>query len=233
MQEEKFGKIIKEIRKKYNLTQKDLADKYHVTYQAVSKWENGKNMPDVTILKEISNDFNVSLDDLIDGNLKEKKDNKISKKILLLIILFVILLIVLVVWIMKKDDNDFESRTMSTTCENFKISGIISYNEKKSLIFIPRIEYCGEEKNIYKEISCTLYEKNKDVIKEISVYNHNEGEITLEDFLSNVTFNVDNYLKVCNAYEKDSFYIEIKAKDKNNKVISYNVPITLDDKCLN
>ena len=67
MQEEKFGKIIKEIRKKNNLTQKDLADKYHVTYQAVSKWENGKNMPDVTILKEISKDFNVSLDDLIDG----------------------------------------------------------------------------------------------------------------------------------------------------------------------
>ena len=229
MQEEKFGKIIKEIRKKNNLTQKDLADKYHVTYQAVSKWENGKNMPDVTILKEISKDFNVSLDDLIDGNLNQKKDNKI----LIIIIGFIILLAVLIIWIVKNNDSDFESRTMSTSCENFKISGIISYNEKKSLIFIPKLEYCGEEKNVYKEITCTLYEKNKDVIKEISSYKYDEKEITLEDFLENVTFNVDNYLKVCNAYEKDSFFIEIKATDNDNKITSYNVPISLDDKCLN
>lgn len=41
MDQEKFGKFIKEIRAKNNLTQKQLADKYHVTYQAVSKWENG------------------------------------------------------------------------------------------------------------------------------------------------------------------------------------------------
>ena len=228
MQEEKFGKIIKEIRKKNNLTQKDLADKYHVTYQAVSKWENGKNMPDVTILKEISKDFNVSLDDLIDGNLNHKKDNKI-----LIIIIGFIILLVLIIWIVKNNNSDFESRTMSTSCENFKISGIISYNEKKSLIFIPKLEYCGEEKNVYKEITCTLYEKNKDVIKEISSYKYDEKEITLEDFLKNVTFNIDNYLKVCNAYEKDSFFIEIKATDNDNKITSYNVPITLDDKCLN
>ena len=42
MDQNEFGKLIKEIRKKNNLTQKDLADKYNVTYQAVSKWENGK-----------------------------------------------------------------------------------------------------------------------------------------------------------------------------------------------
>ena len=49
MDQEKIGNFIKEIRKKNNLTQKDLADKYNVTYQAVSKWENGKNMPDIWI----------------------------------------------------------------------------------------------------------------------------------------------------------------------------------------
>lgn len=45
MNQEKFGTIIKNIRKKYNLTQKQLADKYNVTYQAVSKWENGLSFP--------------------------------------------------------------------------------------------------------------------------------------------------------------------------------------------
>ena len=40
------AKNLVDLRKKNNLTQKQLADKYNVTYQAVSKWENGKNMPD-------------------------------------------------------------------------------------------------------------------------------------------------------------------------------------------
>ena len=40
-----IGKKIKQIRKDFKLTQKEFADKYNVTYQAVSKWENGKNLP--------------------------------------------------------------------------------------------------------------------------------------------------------------------------------------------
>ena len=59
MDQEKFGKFIKEIRKNNNLTQKQLADKYGVTYQAVSKWENGKNMPDIMLIKQMSKDFNI------------------------------------------------------------------------------------------------------------------------------------------------------------------------------
>ena len=41
MDQEKIGKLIKVIRKKNNLTQAEFAEKYGVTYQAVSKWENG------------------------------------------------------------------------------------------------------------------------------------------------------------------------------------------------
>ena len=67
MDQEKFGKFLKEIRKKHHLTQKQLADKYHVTYQAVSKWENGKNLPDLSLMKEMSKDFNVSLEEMFDG----------------------------------------------------------------------------------------------------------------------------------------------------------------------
>ena len=77
MDQEKFGKLIKDIRRKNNLTQKELADKLNVTYQAVSKWENGKNMPDKSVLKEISKEFNVSLDSLFEG---EYKDNNSKNK---------------------------------------------------------------------------------------------------------------------------------------------------------
>ena len=75
MNQEKFGKIIKKIRKEHHLTQKDLADKYNVTYQAVSKWENGLNMPDISLIKEIAKDFNLSLDDLLNSKYKKPSKN--------------------------------------------------------------------------------------------------------------------------------------------------------------
>ena len=77
MDQEKIGNFIKEIRTKNNLTQKQFADKYNVTYQAVSKWENGKNMPDVALIKQISKDFNISLEEIYNGerNINKKKNN--------------------------------------------------------------------------------------------------------------------------------------------------------------
>lgn len=73
MDQEKIGNFIKEIRTKNNLTQKQFADKYNVTYQAVSKWENGKNMPDVALIKQISKDFNISLEEIYNGELNINK----------------------------------------------------------------------------------------------------------------------------------------------------------------
>lgn len=73
---EKVGKFIKKLRKDNNLTQQKLADKYGVTYQAVSKWENGINLPDVTLIRQMSKDFNISIEDILDGNLITKKKNR-------------------------------------------------------------------------------------------------------------------------------------------------------------
>ena len=64
---EQIGSIIKDIRKKNNLTQNEFASILGVTFQAVSKWENDKSIPDITILKDISNKFNVDLNYLISG----------------------------------------------------------------------------------------------------------------------------------------------------------------------
>ena len=77
MNQEKIGQFIKDIRLKQNLSQKNFAEKYNVTYQAVSKWENGKNMPDITILKQICDDNNIDLDNLLEAKLTKSKKKKI------------------------------------------------------------------------------------------------------------------------------------------------------------
>ena len=55
---------IKKYRKKYGLTQEEFAEKLGVTFQAVSKWENAKTMPDILLLPSIAELFECSIDDL-------------------------------------------------------------------------------------------------------------------------------------------------------------------------
>ena len=79
-----IGTKIIEIRKQKNMTQEDFAKIFHVTRQTVSNWENEKGYPDLQILVQISNEFNVSLDTMLkeDMNMVKKIDNyKVYKKI--------------------------------------------------------------------------------------------------------------------------------------------------------
>lgn len=51
MEQEKIGKFISQLRKEKNMTQKDLAEKIGVTDRAISKWENGRGMPELSLIK--------------------------------------------------------------------------------------------------------------------------------------------------------------------------------------
>lgn len=226
MNAKKVSKLIKEIRKKHNLTQKELADKYNVTYQAVSKWENGKNLPDMMLLKQISKDFNISLDDILEGKYNTNKRLNIS------IVIIMILISGLIYLIINIDNEDFKFKTITTECNNFKISGIISYSNKKSAIYIDTIEYCGGDNlEIYQNIECNLYETNNNIIKRISTCDYkNNQNVSLEKFLENINITIDNYYQICKEF-KNNLYLEINATDKNNKITTYKVPLTLKEKC--
>ena len=222
MNQEKIGKFIKELRKKNNLTQKGLADKYNVTYQAVSKWENGKNMPDISLIKQMCNDFGISLDELLDGKIKKKSNYK--KYIIIGVISIVLIVLVLVI---NKNNGDFSFKTISSTCDAFNISGSIAYNDKKSAIYITNIKYCGgDDTKEYEKIECTLYESHGDIEKKISSYKYDDGKkIKLEKFLENVTFSVDHYRSSC---DENNMYLLINATESSKNITTYKVPLKLD-----
>lgn len=60
-----IGNNIKQLRQRLNLTQEQIAFKLGVSYQAVSKWENNVNTPDISLLPEIADLFGVSIDSLL------------------------------------------------------------------------------------------------------------------------------------------------------------------------
>lgn len=224
MNQKKIGDFIKELRKKNNLTQKELADKYGVTYQAVSKWENGKNIPDISIIKQMSKDFNINIDNILEGTNKPNK-----KRINNYLYIFFILIIIISLYILFIHKDGFEFKTLGTTCNDFTVIGSIAYNKDKSSIYISNVNYCGEENNIkYDSIDCILYENNGNLTKMISEYNYKENsKITLNEFLNNINFIVDNYEATCKNYKDNELYIEIHAY-LNNKITTYNIPLELN-----
>ena len=85
MDQEKIGKFIAELRKEKNMTQQELADKISVTDRAISNWENGRRLPDYSLLKDLSKELNISINELLSGErlsenkLKQKADENIIK----------------------------------------------------------------------------------------------------------------------------------------------------------
>ena len=67
MDDLKIGRYIQRLRKAAGMTQKDLADKLNISSQAVSKWENGDTLPDTSILLDLCDVLNTTVDKLLNG----------------------------------------------------------------------------------------------------------------------------------------------------------------------
>ena len=226
MDQEKIGNLIKKLRKNKNMTQKEFANKLGVTYQAVSKWENGKNMPDISTLRLISKEFDVDINEILDGNIKK------NKSIIILPIIIIIILFIVVILIY--NDNNYNFKTLTTNCNDFKISGSIAYNKDKSTIYISDIEYCGSSNNnIYTHIESTLYESKDNIDKKISNHTIDNETTTLEDYLKTLSFYIDNYSSACKIYKKSKLYIELHATTEDNITINYKIPLNLEEKNCN
>lgn len=91
---------IKKYRNNLNLSQEELAQKIYVTRQTISNWENNKNYPDIHSLLLLSSLFNISLDQLIKGDIiimKEEINNADLRKFNRYGVIFTLLLLLLMV----------------------------------------------------------------------------------------------------------------------------------------
>ena len=110
MNQEEIGKFIAKCRKGKNLTQAQLAEKLNITDRAVSKWENGKSMPDSSIMLELCEILGITVNELLSGEkitmensekkadenliaLKKKDENNIRKNVVISIVFSTMLFI--------------------------------------------------------------------------------------------------------------------------------------------
>ena len=78
----KIGRFLKELRKEKELTQEQLAEKFGVSSRSVSRWENGNTMPELGILVELAEYYEVDIKEIIDGERKSESMNKEEKETL-------------------------------------------------------------------------------------------------------------------------------------------------------
>ena len=81
MNQKRIGSFLRELRKERGITQEDLAEKLNVSSRTISRWETGSNMPDISLLIEIADFFDVSIPEIINGERKSEKMNGEVKEV--------------------------------------------------------------------------------------------------------------------------------------------------------
>lgn len=81
MDNQKFGRFIRDLRKKANMTQKELGEKLNVTDKAVSKWERGLGFPDITIINLLAETFGITASEVLNAEIGKKDTIDVEKAV--------------------------------------------------------------------------------------------------------------------------------------------------------
>jgi len=156
MRENKVGQLILTKRKELGYTQQDLGELLNVSSKTISKWECGYGLPDITIIKKLSNEFGITIEELLDGEIKtegnsnknKKNNKKWNKKILnykIISILIIILIIFGMIYIKTKNKNKIEEESLTkmnncTVIKTYNIKNIEPSNDGNYL-YVTVTEY--------------------------------------------------------------------------------------------
>ncbi len=192
MNQEKIGKFIANCRNKQELTQEQLAEKLGVTDKSVSRWENGRTMPDVSLFEPLCKILKISLNEFFAGQyltqsellknseknilniaIKEKRTRKKLKKVMMLSLIIIILLIAFSIGLYKYMCN------YMSTAKTFELNwGIILPNDFKEEYYIDTgtsFHGDGQRYSIFKGnnfMTSLKEEKNSELESEVSnLYN--------------------------------------------------------------
>jgi len=114
MDQIKIGKFILDCRKEKGLTQEQLAEKLSVSSKSISRWENGNTLPDYSLLKDLCNELDINVNELLSGEkikendyMNKSEENLVNlrkqideRKKVLTIISYVILAIIIIAFIL-------------------------------------------------------------------------------------------------------------------------------------
>lgn len=236
----KVGTFIANLRKEKNLTQAELGELLGVNDKTISRWETGKNAPDISVLNDLSEKLDISVKELLNGERNLEKDiniealkyynNRGKKRILIsaIISILVILLISILFFSINKY-NQYKLFKVYSDNNSLSLDGIVVLNPHRNIIVLKNIVYYDYNEGTIDEISSKSYYvrllSNDKVIKEQG-YSF-EKEMSLRSFLDTYTMYVDESLKNSeDSIKLDNLILEIEYQ-KYDKIqtVSFNLSL--------
>lgn len=200
MNTKKIGELIKKLRKEKGLSQQELADKLMVSPKTVSKWECSNGLPDITILKNLSEVLGVTIDELLDGNQNNKEQNKKKSKVLLIVIICIILLIIIIFFMLKQNNISNKVEYNCEVIRTFHIDKIKNSNNQNYL-YITVSEYQVEGTYTIK--------MSKTISKDLTEDSNYEFTFkTTEEYVKDSVDNLYENSEIINVSETDKVGME-------------------------
>lgn len=164
MDQDKIAKFIKMLREESGVKQEELADKLSISRQTVSKWETGKSVPDILMIKSLSRIFKVPVNDILNGQKNSNDDdltlkmfesrNKMKRLVKRLLISIILLLIFFLVYYFISSYNSIKVYTINAESDDVSISNGLLLDTDEKIYF-----QLGE-----------MINKTNDSIKDLTLY---------------------------------------------------------------
>lgn len=240
MDNEKIGNLIADLRKKQGLTQQELGDKVGVGFRAVSKWERGITLPDITIINELSKILGISSDELLTGELKKKEDKEIknepkkkNQRILITAsIIAAIIIIFTVLFIYNNNNKTYTYNMLSTEENDYYIDGKVIFNQDNISITTNKIYFrdLNFAETIIRNYEYSLITEDEVIfgygfIDSIQLV---DSPVSIKELLKTITISFDGKTKLPKeTITKNNLKLTFKFLDEENNEITKEIIIKL------
>lgn len=241
---EKMGKFIAKLRTDKGLTQVQLGELLGVENKTISKWEKGINTPDIMMLIALSNIFNVRVEEIVDGEYKEKyrkEENRDTNKIddtkyrkhikirNIIISILVIIILINLAFFTGKEIKEIKSKmntdTITIDLKNdsetpLNVNGCIMSDNNSTMYVIKGISYETKGEDKVGKTLIVQYEVNLLIDgKMIGTYANNfDSNKELDDAIDNIAFTIDSGGEF-NKNSKIKIQVKYTTLSKNKEII--------------
>lgn len=235
MDQQKVGKFIASIRKEKNLTQAQLGEKLGVTDKTISKWENGNYMPDLSLLKSLSETLGVSIYELLDGeripnnDVQEKskgdvlidalksyvgsvKKSMMKKGAIIVISTVILFLFIIGFMLVKNNYNNCYIYSVTSQDEMYSVKGLFAFTPEKNVLTINSIEnlfdFSLDTEMVYSyEYSLRLNAAILYKIGNIENYEHNDSYTStyLNEILQSIKIHLEEEKNYNDIFKFDDY----------------------------
>lgn len=208
MDSKKIGKYISNLRKSAGLTQEELAERIYVNSKTISKWETGVNVPDTIFLDKLSKEFNVSIQDILNGDIIKIQSNdntfycrRHKNKIIKILILLLTLLSIIISLFAIDNHNKYQLYDIVAEDKNYDIRGFLIRNNNEFVFILYNLAYYLDNSSVELEPYINQYSiQVKDADREIIYYsssNKLDESFNLSDIINhkNIIFTSNNIVR--------------------------------------